>query len=102
MIRRPPRSALFPYTTLFRSARDAGIAVAGDVLDDARAEIDVIAAVRGEIAAWDGGGRVTGATHLTGFGDRDGPGDGAVGIVNRDIARPGRHGLVEGQHKVAA
>src|SRR3712207_8614844 len=25
MIRRPPRSTLFPYTTLFRSARDFGI-----------------------------------------------------------------------------
>src|SRR3712207_8023082 len=24
MIRRPPRSTLFPYTTLFRSARDSG------------------------------------------------------------------------------
>src|SRR5690348_17498033 len=24
MIRRPPRSTLFPYTTLFRSARDRG------------------------------------------------------------------------------
>src|SRR5438034_6271928 len=24
MIRRPPRSTLFPYTTLFRSARDGG------------------------------------------------------------------------------
>src|SRR2546430_11790172 len=24
MIRRPPRSTLFPYTTLFRSVRDAG------------------------------------------------------------------------------
>src|SRR3712207_8159616 len=24
MIRRPPRSTLFPYTTLFRSARDLG------------------------------------------------------------------------------
>src|SRR2546430_11221614 len=24
MIRRPPRSTLFPYTTLFRSRRDAG------------------------------------------------------------------------------
>src|SRR2546430_5020789 len=24
MIRRPPRSTLFPYTTLFRSPRDAG------------------------------------------------------------------------------
>src|SRR3712207_7131889 len=27
MIRRPPRSTLFPYTTLFRSAREAGINV---------------------------------------------------------------------------
>src|SRR2546429_7324393 len=26
MIRRPPRSTLFPYTTLFRSARDGGAA----------------------------------------------------------------------------
>src|SRR2546426_4671991 len=26
MIRRPPRSTLFPYTTLFRSARGLGIA----------------------------------------------------------------------------
>src|SRR3712207_6984730 len=31
MIRRPPRSTLFPYTTLFRSSR--GAEVVGDVLD---------------------------------------------------------------------
>src|SRR5688572_33491607 len=30
MIRRPPRSTLFPYTTLFRSRRHAGLANAGD------------------------------------------------------------------------
>src|SRR2546428_9543105 len=29
MIRRPPRSTLFPYTTLFRSANAAGIARIG-------------------------------------------------------------------------
>src|SRR3712207_8009469 len=29
MIRRPPRSTLFPYTTLFRSAEANGIALAG-------------------------------------------------------------------------
>src|SRR3712207_7750711 len=29
MIRRPPRSTLFPYTTLFRSARDRARARAG-------------------------------------------------------------------------
>src|SRR5947209_17933334 len=37
MIRRPPTSPLFPYTTLFRSIRDDGVgvlrAVLGDVLD---------------------------------------------------------------------
>src|SRR3712207_9276943 len=34
MIRRPPRSTLFPYTTLFRSAEDrAAHAVAPEVLD---------------------------------------------------------------------
>src|SRR2546430_7203228 len=32
MIRRPPRSTLFPYTTLFRSHRDAGrVLAAGEV-----------------------------------------------------------------------
>src|SRR5256885_12289942 len=33
MIRRPPRSTLFPYTTLFRSAADfGGATVAGDLV----------------------------------------------------------------------
>src|SRR3712207_7872921 len=31
MIRRPPRSTLFPYTTLFRSLRDGGRRVAHQV-----------------------------------------------------------------------
>src|SRR3989442_11709344 len=31
MIRRPPRSTLFPYTTLFRSSTDTGAACASDV-----------------------------------------------------------------------
>src|SRR5438309_4387075 len=31
MIRRPPRSTLFPYTTLFRSSTDTGISRAGRV-----------------------------------------------------------------------
>src|SRR3712207_9065158 len=34
MIRRPPRSTLFPYTTLFRSGRVAGVVVADGVVDD--------------------------------------------------------------------
>src|SRR3989442_7993815 len=38
MIRRPPRSTLFPYTTLFRSLRPAGAAVRAvpDLRDVAR------------------------------------------------------------------
>src|SRR2546422_5882554 len=39
MIRRPPRSTLFPYTTLFRSLRIAALGVAG-----AREEIPEAAA----------------------------------------------------------
>src|SRR2546430_13555456 len=34
MIRRPPRSTLFPYTTLFRSVRDQLGRAAADVYDD--------------------------------------------------------------------
>src|SRR2546423_7049198 len=33
MIRRPPRSTLFPYTTLFRSAAANELVAAGGVLD---------------------------------------------------------------------
>src|SRR2546426_2469452 len=35
MIRRPPRSTLFPYTTLFRSLRDLGLDLAAAALDQA-------------------------------------------------------------------
>src|SRR5256885_10920519 len=34
MIRRPPRSTLFPYTTLFRSLRRAGFGAGQDEIDD--------------------------------------------------------------------
>src|SRR2546429_6033060 len=48
MIRRPPRSTLFPYTTLFRSLRAEGVEVfldqtelrGGDAWDQIRHEID--------------------------------------------------------------
>src|SRR3712207_7972724 len=33
MIRRPPRSTLFPYTTLFRSVRERDVLVDGEPLD---------------------------------------------------------------------
>src|SRR3712207_7710568 len=36
MIRRPPRSTLFPYTTLFRSARNAGAGPHGSRRDERR------------------------------------------------------------------
>src|SRR3712207_9423862 len=36
MIRRPPRSTLFPYTTLFRSQRRLGDTLAGAALQDVR------------------------------------------------------------------
>src|SRR5260370_1350157 len=45
MIRRPPRSTLFPYTTLFRSGVDADLARRG------RAEHEVAAPARGRAAA---------------------------------------------------
>src|SRR3712207_8940606 len=40
MIRRPPRSTLFPYTTLFRSPTDAGVHRAKVELLDARITIE--------------------------------------------------------------
>src|SRR5256885_17161835 len=44
MIRRPPRSTLFPYTTLFRSDTEAVIARDPDII--------IAAAPPGEGAAW--------------------------------------------------
>src|SRR3712207_7010264 len=47
MIRRPPRSTLFPYTTLFRSAHHLGgrggvdVAVGAERLDEGRVARDV-------------------------------------------------------------
>src|SRR2546422_2930126 len=38
MIRRPPRSTLFPYTTLFRSLGGAGVEPHGDPVAGARRE----------------------------------------------------------------
>src|SRR2546428_4863234 len=42
MIRRPPRSTLFPYTTLFRSASAAALAAAEE-LDGVRDDLDRLA-----------------------------------------------------------
>src|SRR2546427_12145631 len=62
MIRRPPRSTLFPYTTLFRSAvafkaqvlRRMGVEVAGHVEVAAKADAASLA-TGGEPALRDGG-----------------------------------------------
>src|SRR3712207_7445269 len=54
MIRRPPRSTLFPYTTLFRSHGDADRAVPGD--QARRVERDPLAG-RERGRARDGGAR---------------------------------------------
>src|SRR3989475_13060876 len=42
MIRRPPRSTLFPYTTLFRSGLAPGHAVLAHLLQDSQLEREVI------------------------------------------------------------
>src|SRR3712207_7663279 len=41
MIRRPPRSTLFPYTTLFRSARSIKTAEAAKVIENAQRDINI-------------------------------------------------------------
>src|SRR5438045_8873170 len=48
MIRRPPRSTLFPYTTLFRSLRQAGRRVA-DVAGRSERNVKPALAVRHQI-----------------------------------------------------
>src|SRR3712207_7152839 len=44
MIRRPPRSTLFPYTTLFRSARgvrEKALRIAADVLEASPDDLEI-------------------------------------------------------------
>src|SRR2546422_6983255 len=49
MIRRPPRSTLFPYTTLFRSRQKRDVVLGRDVLRQAVGDVDVLVAVQIEI-----------------------------------------------------
>src|SRR3712207_7360767 len=56
MIRRPPRSTLFPYTTLFRSRRGRGQAAAADHQPGGGAALR--GALGGGIRAADGGGMI--------------------------------------------
>ena len=53
MIRRPPRSTLFPYTTLFRSSGAGGPCNVYGYLDDALQDLGLPLGIR---VAWSGGG----------------------------------------------
>src|SRR5256885_13319757 len=50
MIRRPPRSTLFPYTTLFRSLEGAGVGPpAGQLVELQRARAEVVVVDVGDL-----------------------------------------------------
>src|SRR3989454_12120587 len=70
MIRRPPRSTLFPYTTLFRSAKLRALVLALD--DDARRQVR------------DADGRVGGVDPLA-------PGTGGPEDIHPDLVLPHAH-----------
>src|SRR3712207_8341396 len=69
MIRRPPRSTLFPYTTLFRSVGELGGALTGAAGD----EVIGGNASRGHGRERTRGGRHGGASDYTDGADRKGP-----------------------------
>src|SRR2546427_6724453 len=64
MIRRPPRSTLFPYTTLFRSA--GGGAAAGAAPAEEKTAFDVVLAAAGDKKIQ----VIKGVRELTNLGDR--------------------------------
>src|SRR5256885_11179928 len=84
MIRRPPRSTLFPYTTLFRSPRRAGTRSSDGRGDTAHLpDVNVFA---------EGAGRVRVRTELESHAGRvaeepRGPGGGKAGAVDRKSTR---------------
>src|SRR3712207_7105122 len=60
MIRRPPRSTLFPYTTLFRSSMQADLSALLDVLSDGLAQLQRgvrLEVARAYLAGVNGGGK---------------------------------------------
>src|SRR3989442_15773637 len=74
MIRRPPRSTLFPYTTLFRSSDYVKVLLDGVPLNDAGGGIDLahlttdnidrIEVVRGPVSVLYGSDAVTGVVQI--------------------------------------
>src|SRR5256885_4233495 len=90
MIRRPPRSTLFPYTTLFRSVR--GEAALGEPVRGAAPDVDGVVAHEGIGLAQHGPGAVDDRLHREAGGgllrgDRD-----AGGLAERPGHRHGRGG----------
>src|SRR2546427_3296844 len=79
MIRRPPRSTLFPYTTLFRSQADVAV-----VLVEVRGEVD-----RASIDVQ--GGRAVGGAQGAGVDVEVGVGVVDVGVVGKDTRRNSGH-----------
>src|SRR5260370_12417512 len=56
MIRRPPRSTLFPYTTLFRSLLDLVVLGGKSAADKGKDTRDYLAAAFPELNAWERAG----------------------------------------------
>src|SRR3712207_9097103 len=76
MIRRPPRSTLFPYTTLFRSHRTDEYG--GDLSGRLRYPLDVFEAIR---AVWPAGKPLTVRISATDWADGGITGEDAVAIA---------------------
>src|SRR2546430_13214546 len=92
MIRRPPRSTLFPYTTLFRSRRARGRDVAGDRErhrgDDLEAHERLARTLPPALER-----RQRDVPHVAGRAE---PEDGAVGDLARQLEHPaGERGEVD-------
>src|SRR2546429_5862468 len=63
MIRRPPRSTLFPYTTLFRSVRDHAEQPARSAIQTGLAGLQQRAADALPVAGLEGGGQAVPVLH---------------------------------------
>src|SRR5260370_22721818 len=108
MIRRPPRSTLFPYTTLFRSAVAPGVGYAGDRggMTDARLVIRVVGAPKGgELPVEIGGfiGELGGAEPIDGLRSRFGADFAQAGadLLDRLIPREALPGPIHQLHQLA-
>src|SRR3712207_7741637 len=88
MIRRPPRSTLFPYTTLFRSVPD--IAEAHAQLVERGVEVSEIQALGGDADALRQGGTALDNVGFVFFRDPDGNGWAVQQISARGSVSPDR------------